>query len=486
METIERKEQWPVIDHSEVADICRKICESILELELAFEAGNLSSRLTPAFERILGPQLYESYKNLTKIVPGSLHHLRVDAIRAMLAQLQNDLLPTQVAGARVCRPPEGDPPATETEAKPRPTSRFKLVDASFDGASSTTLRLDQMLDVRFWRIGFTFESRELCDAFAQTIVRTATRRLASELLSLQRILERFGQRALKRELRIVSYPRQKRFEHLMLDILNEEQHHARVAPLFEDFLEKTDLRVQYPELKRRQGARVQVTSITAPEQHDTKLRAIKLAEEFVFLSPLTLAEYAALPRGHTSVIETSGMAPFALDLLWDCLGAKPANVPELASELKRILFDALAKMPDSPLGPIVRVPAPIRRLIALFVKTQAIGSTSRLRQREKIYSRIPESNENDSDDDCDRCEKTAEFLRGLNAGDRIRGRVRNIVDYGAFIDLGYLDGLLHISGIPGAVNGMVGEKLTKGEDIEVQVVEIDLAKPRVSLRIPID
>ena len=38
---------------------------------------------------------------------------------------------------------------------------FQLVDASFDGASSTTLRFDQMLDARFWRIGFTFETLDL-------------------------------------------------------------------------------------------------------------------------------------------------------------------------------------------------------------------------------------------------------------------------------------------------------------------------------------
>ena len=68
----------------------------------------------------------------------------------------------------------------------------KLVDASFDGASSTILRFDQMLDVRFWRIGFTFETPELCDAFAQALVRSVTLRLASQLRGLQRILERFS------------------------------------------------------------------------------------------------------------------------------------------------------------------------------------------------------------------------------------------------------------------------------------------------------
>ena len=47
----------------------------------------------------------------------------------------------------------------------------------------------------------------------------------------------------------------------ILDILNEDERYARVAPLIEDFLEKTDLRVRYPRLKRKRGGRVQVTSI---------------------------------------------------------------------------------------------------------------------------------------------------------------------------------------------------------------------------------
>jgi hypothetical protein len=93
-------------------------------------------------------------------------------------------------------------------------SRFKLVEASFDGASSAIVRFDQMLDARFWRIGFTFDALDLCDAFAQELVRSATSRLGSDLLGLQRILERFSPKSLKRELKIVPPPRDRRFETL--------------------------------------------------------------------------------------------------------------------------------------------------------------------------------------------------------------------------------------------------------------------------------
>jgi hypothetical protein len=126
-----------------------------------------------------------------------------------------------------------------------------------------------------------------------------------------------------------------------------------------------------------------VTSIIAPDLHETKLQGIKLTEEFVFLSPLSLAEFVDSLRGHTPVSSISGMPSFALAPLWDCFEVKPADVPQLASELKRIMFGALTGTPDSPLGPMVRVPLPIRRLIRFFVETHAIASTSRLREREK-------------------------------------------------------------------------------------------------------
>jgi hypothetical protein len=471
--------RWPVIGQPDVANICREICESIVGLERAFEAGELSSRLTSGcFEQVLGPQLYETYGKLADSASGPLHHLRVDAVRALLAQLENDLLPTQVAHAHVRMPPEGNSWSTESGTDSRP------IYASFDGASATILRRDQMLDARFWRIGFTFETRGLCDAFAQKVVRSATGRLASDLLDLQRILERFSPTTPKGELRIVPHPSDRGFEHLILDILNENSCHARVAPLIEDFREKTDLRVKYPGLKRKRGARVQVTSIIEPELHKTKLQAIKLAEEFVFLSPLSLAEFAVSLQGHTRGGSISGTPSFALVL--DCLEVKPTDVPELASELKRIMFRALTETPDSPLGPMVRVPLPIRQLIRLFVETHAMASTSRLREREKVNSRNLAPNGNDFEEYCDRNERRAEFLRALSAGDRIWGRVCNIVDYGAFINLGCVDGLLHLSGIPGVVKGMIGEKLTTGDEIEVEVIEIDIEKQRISLRTPMD
>lgn len=128
---------------------------------------------------------------------------------------------------------------------------------------------------------------------------------------------------------------------------------------------------------------MQVTSIVAPELHEAKLQAIKLAEEFVFLSPLSMAEFVVSlqDRSPASSIP-SGTSSFALAPLWDCLELKPINVTELASELRRIMCRALTEIPDSPLGPMTGVPLPIRQLTRLFVETNAIAFTGRLRERE--------------------------------------------------------------------------------------------------------
>jgi hypothetical protein len=65
MESEEHQERWPIIGQSDVADFCREIGESIVVLEGAFEAGELSSRLTSGcFEQVLGPLLYETYGKL--------------------------------------------------------------------------------------------------------------------------------------------------------------------------------------------------------------------------------------------------------------------------------------------------------------------------------------------------------------------------------------------------------------------------------------
>ena len=81
----------------------------------------------------------------------------------------------------------------------------------------------------------------------------------------------------------------------------------------------------------------------------------------------------------------------------------------------------------------------------------------------------------------DLMEKRQEVLAQMEVGMVLEGMVKNITDFGAFIDLGGIDGLLHITDITwGRINHPT-EKLTVGETITVKVIDFDVEKVRVSL-----
>jgi small subunit ribosomal protein S1 len=72
-------------------------------------------------------------------------------------------------------------------------------------------------------------------------------------------------------------------------------------------------------------------------------------------------------------------------------------------------------------------------------------------------------------------------LQSLEEGKIIRGKVKNITEYGAFIDLGGLDGLLHITDMSWGRVGHPSELFTVGDEIEVVVLKFDRVAERVSL-----
>ena len=74
-----------------------------------------------------------------------------------------------------------------------------------------------------------------------------------------------------------------------------------------------------------------------------------------------------------------------------------------------------------------------------------------------------------------------ELLKNLEEGQIVKGIVKNITDYGAFIDLGGLDGLLHITDISWSRVINPSDSLDLGEEIEVKVLSFDKEKLRVSL-----
>ncbi|GIL13449.1 MAG: hypothetical protein BroJett038_21690 [Chloroflexota bacterium] len=75
----------------------------------------------------------------------------------------------------------------------------------------------------------------------------------------------------------------------------------------------------------------------------------------------------------------------------------------------------------------------------------------------------------------------AEILRRLRPGDCISGSVTNLCDFGAFIDLGGLEGLIHISELSWGRVGHPSEMLQRGEIVNVHVLDVDREAGRIAL-----
>ncbi|MDG2254387.1 MAG: 30S ribosomal protein S1 [Opitutaceae bacterium] len=80
-----------------------------------------------------------------------------------------------------------------------------------------------------------------------------------------------------------------------------------------------------------------------------------------------------------------------------------------------------------------------------------------------------------------RTSKRRDLLDKIKPGDVVKGVVKNITDFGAFIDLDGMDGLLHITDMSWGRISHPSEMLKQGEEIDVMIIEINREKERVSL-----
>jgi small subunit ribosomal protein S1 len=78
-------------------------------------------------------------------------------------------------------------------------------------------------------------------------------------------------------------------------------------------------------------------------------------------------------------------------------------------------------------------------------------------------------------------EQRAEFLANLKPGARQRGVVSSVVNFGAFVDLGGMDGLVHVSELSWKHVDHPSSVVQVGDEIEVEVLDVDLDKERISL-----
>jgi len=80
-----------------------------------------------------------------------------------------------------------------------------------------------------------------------------------------------------------------------------------------------------------------------------------------------------------------------------------------------------------------------------------------------------------------RAEQRSELIHGLKEGQILDGVVKNITDYGAFVDLGGVDGLLHVTDIAWKRINHPAEALTIGQPVKVQVIRFNPDTQRISL-----
>ena len=118
--------------------------------------------------------------------------------------------------------------------------------------------------------------------------------------------------------------------------------------------------------------------------------------------------------------------------------------------------------PVRDVGPLMGMPQPFqilkmdRRRGNIVVSRRAVLEESRAEQRDKIVAQLQE-------------------------GDTVDGVVKNVTDYGAFVDLGGVDGLLHVTDMAWRRVNHPSEIVSIGETVKVQVIKVNKETQRISL-----
>lgn len=376
------EQQRVILEPWELPERYRKLKASILRLEQAWESDDLRQALKdPQLEEAVGGGIQRAYRKLLKTGDPYKNNFRRDSIHAILQPLKELLEEPRIWydangwEAPKLEESEGSKrDERDTSSESRPIHAAKVRGES----EEAVLSVRQLIDLRFWNVGVEFADPAEGRWFVSELYAEAQRRLAVDLVGLIEI-EAWLRRRPKLTGQIVIIPdiHGRRFEQLMIDILNEDEFTAERAPLVEDFLEKTDLRVHIPGVRRRNGARVQVTATTHVLRLEQKLSRIHHLEELVILSPRFLAEIMAGGQGE-DLLHRGEAAAF-----WECLPYPPARVEELAAMIREFLVTAEKRALEHPWGPAAFVPSSVRRLIQTFVASDARRATKVLRARER-------------------------------------------------------------------------------------------------------
>ncbi len=306
-------------------------------------------------------------------------------------------------------------------------------------ATPVSLRLDQVLAARSWGVGFFFNDMEETDRVADLRARLALEHLARDLLDLSRMLPRLLRGKPGQYPPLVPPRFSRAAEQLIVDIVNEHEANASLSRLCEDYLQKTDLRVRFPGLQRRRGARVQVTLGPTQSHHQQKIDTIRNPDHFVILSPWALA--TAIP--HFGSQATGNQVPMDHDLVrrfWRSLSGQPASLESLAYTIRGILHTAIHSPILDPRGPLALVPEAVRELIRAWVKHEAFRSTSAMREWEETQGEFFRRSDGRLGTrpllNPKAPSALKRFLEANPVGSRVLGRVHAVGPRSAIIDLG--------------------------------------------------
>jgi hypothetical protein len=328
--------------------------------------------------------------------------------------------------------------ATEVLEDLVPVSSMRYV-VSQDLPAPVSLRLDQVLAARSWGLGFFFNDMEETDRVTDLRARLALEHLARDLLDLSRMLPRLLRGKPGQYPPLVPPRFSRAAEQLIVDIVNEHESNASLSRLCEDYLQKTDLRVRFPGLQRRRGARVQVTLGPTQAHHQQKLDTIRNPEHFVILSPWALA--TAIP--HFGSQATGHQVPMDHDLVlrfWRSLSGQPSSLESLAYTIRGILHNAIHSKITDPRGPLALVPEAVRELIRAWVKHEAFRSTQAMREWEETQGEFFRRSDGRLGTrpllNPKAPSALKQFLEANPIGSRVLGRVHAVGPRSAIIDLG--------------------------------------------------
>ncbi|WP_159721887.1 30S ribosomal protein S1 [Enterococcus sp. CSURQ0835] len=85
--------------------------------------------------------------------------------------------------------------------------------------------------------------------------------------------------------------------------------------------------------------------------------------------------------------------------------------------------------------------------------------------------------------EAEKAEQKKEVMANLHEGDVVKGKVARLTDFGAFVDLGGIDGLVHVSEISHSHVDKPSDVLSVGDEVEVKVLGVDPDRERISLSI---